>query len=259
MGDVGRAAQAGASVADAAISASAAKYGADKQAEAAANSLAFNKQVYGDTLGNEQPYRTVGADAANSLNAGLQDGSLTAAYPGGDFHFDGVNLQNDPAYNFDLQQGQQAVQRSAAAQGGLVSGGALKDLNDYTQGYASNQFQQSYSNALAAYQQSYNQFEGQQANKFNRLSSAAGLGQNAVTMTAASGQNAAANAANIAQTGAAGQAAGMMGVSNALQGGINGAVNAFAVNSGSSYGRATQGIYDTASGTQLPGAPAYHG
>ena len=73
----------------------------------------------------------VGDQAETELGAGLADGSLTAGYPGGNFSFSGVNESNDPAYQFDLSQRQQAIQRSAAASGGLVSGGALKDLDTY--------------------------------------------------------------------------------------------------------------------------------
>lgn len=239
MGDVGRAAQAGASIADAAIGASAARYGADKQAEAAANSLAFNRDVFSQTQQNEAPFIQAGQSAINNLS--------TEAAPGGSlnqpwttpFSFSGVNLQNDPAYNFDLAQGQQAIQRSAAAQGGLVSGGALKDLNDYSQGFAANQYQQSYQNALAQYQQAYNIFRNNSTDSFNKQAAIAGVGQVSTNYLGAAGQSAAANNANIAQTGAAGQAAGMMGVSNAIQNGINGTANWFASQDRSSYGTQT--------------------
>jgi hypothetical protein len=241
-------------------------YGANKQADAtgkatdatsaaAANSLAFNKQVYGDTQTNEAPYRDAGAAAVNQLSSGLSDGSLTAAYPGGPFSFSGVNEANDPAYQFDLSQGQQAVQRSAAASGGLVSGGAMKDLDTFSQGFASNQYQQSYANSLAAYNQAYNQFETTQSNKFNRLSSVAGLGQNAVTQTATSGNAAAgtnaavntstANSLADLYTGQANSGVAAIGAgTNAITGGVNNYANSL---SGSSYGSGTQmapGEYD---------------
>lgn len=236
MGDVGRAAQAGASVADAAISASAAKYGADLQAQAAANSLAFNQSVYNDTKANQAPYVAAGQTAINNLSAETAPGGSLNTPWSTPFSFSGVNLQNDPAYQFDLDQGTQAMQRSAAAQGGLVSGGALKDLNNYAQGYASNQYQQSYQNALSNYQTAYNVFENNQANSFNRQAAVAGIGQTSTNYLGSAGQGAAANYANVAQTGAAGQAAGMVGVSNAIQNGINNTANWFASQDGSSYG-----------------------
>jgi hypothetical protein len=242
----GSAIGAGASIYAANQQAAATKYAVDQTATTAANSLAFNKQVYGTTLQNEQPYMAAGSSAANQLSAGLSNGSLTAGYSP-QFSFSGVNQANDPAYQFDLQQGQQAVQRSAAAGGGLVSGGALKDLNNYSQGFASNQYQQSYSNALAAYQQAYNQYETTQGNTYNRLSGAAGLGQNAVTQTATSGNaaagtnaavagNAANSIANLTTAQGNANAASTLGVGNALSGGVNSIANYLAQNSGSSYG-----------------------
>lgn len=215
--------------------------------DAAANSLAFNRDVYNDTQANEAPYRAVGEQAVGQLGAGLADGSLTRAYPGGPFSFTGVDLLNDPAYKFNLDQGTQAMQRSQAAQGGLISGGAQRDLNDYAQGYAGNQYQQSYQNALAAYQLAYGQFEAQQGNEFSRLNSVAGLGQNAVTQTATSGTNAANANANVntstantladLYTGQANaQGAGTIAATNQITGGINQYANSLAQQSGSSYG-----------------------
>jgi hypothetical protein len=55
----------------------------------------------------------------------------------------GVNPQNiadSPAYKFRLDQGTQAVQRSAAGKGSLLTGGTLKDLMGYGQGLASTEY-----------------------------------------------------------------------------------------------------------------------
>jgi len=46
----------------------------------------------------------------------------------------------DPGYKFRLEQGQLARERGAAARGGLLSGGYLKDLEEYSQGQASQEF-----------------------------------------------------------------------------------------------------------------------
>lgn len=52
----------------------------------------------------------------------------------------GANFEADPGYQFRLGQGQQAVDRAAAAAGGRLSGAALKKLTEYNQGFASNEF-----------------------------------------------------------------------------------------------------------------------
>jgi hypothetical protein len=49
-------------------------------------------------------------------------------------------LQADPSYQWRLQQGLDAVQRSAASRGTLLTGGTLKALNDYAGQSASQEF-----------------------------------------------------------------------------------------------------------------------
>ena len=222
--------------------------------EANRNALAFNQQVFDTTQANQQPFLDLGGQATGQLSAGLRDGALTAGYPGGPFSFSGVDLQNDPAYRFNLDQQNEAIQRSAAARGGLLSGGTQQDLARATSGYASNQFQQSYTNALAAYQQAYSQFENQQGNTFNRLASLAGLGESAAAGTANAGLGASqinagttANTANTLAnlTTAQGNAAGAATIAggNAIAGALNqyqndqNWKNTLAQSTASSYGR----------------------
>ena len=66
-----------------------------------------------------QPY----AQAGQTALANLQAPALEA-------------LQNDPGYQFRLQQGQQALDRSLAARGLSQSGAALKAAQEYGQGLA---------------------------------------------------------------------------------------------------------------------------
>lgn len=122
----------------------------------------------------------------------------------------GLTEQNDPGYQARLNLGEQALQRSAAAQGTLLTGGTLRDINSFAQDYASNEYGNVYNRALTGwttnynkaltdytttynaslndwttnynkafneYQQSYNIYENNQANQYNRLANLAGLGQ----------------------------------------------------------------------------------
>lgn len=251
---IGAGVSAAGAIGGSAIAANATGKAADATKDAAANSLAFNQRQYDTTLANEQPYLNVGNQAAGALGAGLADGSLTAAYPGGAFSFTPADFQKDPAYQFNLDQGLQAQQRTAAASGGLVSGAALKDAATFSQGLAANTYQQQYTNALAAYQQAYSQFENQQSNTFNRLSSVAGMGQAAASNQANAGAAAAGTAANIngseanalsnLYTGQANATTAAIGsAGNSIAGGINQAVNTqnylaqMQGMSGSSYGQ----------------------
>lgn len=58
---------------------------------------------------------------------------------------------NDPGYAFRLQQGTDTLNNSAAGQGLLRSGGTLKDLIQYGQDYATNEYQTGVSNAFNVY------------------------------------------------------------------------------------------------------------
>lgn len=91
------------------------------------------------------------------------------------------DFYTDPGYMFRLQQGQLGLDRSAASQGRLFSGGTLKDLTQYNQDFASGEFQNA-----------YNRFQSNRATRYNQLASLAGLGQ----MSANTLSNAGSNAAN---------------------------------------------------------------
>jgi hypothetical protein len=243
-------ATAAAGVAGSAIAAHAQGSATDKAVAAeqgsAANSLAFNREVYGNTVANEAPFVTAGNQAVTDLSTRLSNGSLTSPYPGGAFSFTPADWQADPAFGWQEQQGEQAIQRTAAAQGGLVSGGALKDIAGYSHGLTSTNYQQQYANALSAYQMAYNQFQDTNSNTFSRLMGVAGLGQGAASNTAAAGTSAAGTAAGISgstanalsnlYTGQAGATTGAIAAgTNAITGGVNYLANQQMM-SGSSYG-----------------------
>jgi hypothetical protein len=54
--------------------------------------------------------------------------------------FSNDDFVKDPGYDWRMQEGQRGVESSAAARGGLFSGAAGKEMNRYTQGFASNEF-----------------------------------------------------------------------------------------------------------------------
>lgn len=148
-----------------------------------------------------------------------------------------VTEQNDPGFQFRLQEGDKALQASAAASGSLLSGGTLKELERYNQDYASNEYGNVYSRAFNEYAQRYNQFQQQQTNTYNRLANLAGLGQTTAQQLGYMGQNAANNISStllgagsqIGQdiTGAGtARASGYVGGANAIGGAVQGGANA---------------------------------
>lgn len=181
------------------------KGAADTQASAANNANNTQLQMYNQTRADQQPWRDAGAGALSQLNQQMPD--LTRNFSASDF-------QADPGYAFRMQQGQRAIERSAAARGGLDSGATLKALNDYGQGMGS----QEYGNA-------YNRFTNDQTNRFNKLSSLAGIGQTANGQIANAGMNTANNISQNTVGAANASAASQIGSANAMAGGLNQGMN----------------------------------
>jgi hypothetical protein len=117
-----------------------------------------------------------------------------------------VTEQNDPGFQFRLKQGQQALERSAAARGSLLTGGTMKDLTNYAQDYASNEYNNVYNRAMGEYLNRYNIFKQNQNDQFNRLAALAGIGQTSTSQLMGAGQNAASNVGNLLMTSGAQQA-----------------------------------------------------
>jgi hypothetical protein len=185
------------------MGADAARDSAETQLQASREATALQREIYNQNRADTQQWRDAGGRALTQM----EDPSFNKSFSMADF-------QADPGYAFRLQEGQKALERSAAARGGLMSGGTMKALTGYGQGMASQE-----------YQSAYNRFTGEQDRRFNRLSTLAGFGQNAVSQTGQAGQNFAQQAGQNIMAGGAAQAGGQMGAANAIAGGIGGAAN----------------------------------
>lgn len=87
-----------------------------------------------DAEGQFSPYAETGAAAQNEI-AALQGLLGPEAQQEARARF-----QTDPGYAFRVQEGINALDKSATARGGLYSGAAMKALNDYAQGQASQEY-----------------------------------------------------------------------------------------------------------------------
>ena len=134
---------------------------------------------------------------------------------------------NNPAYQFQLKQGQQALDRSSAARGMGYSGAQMKASQQYGQGMASQE-----------YDKQYNRASGEFGDYYNRLAGLAQGGQQAAGSMAQAGGQYANNASNTfgnlsnAQTGILGQqanarASGYAANANAISGGLNSLTNLY--------------------------------
>lgn len=174
-----------------------------------------------------------------------------------------ILMQQDPGYQFRLKQGQEALERSAAARGGLLSGRAARDTADYSQGLASQEFGNSWNrlmqlqgreydqgmqldardfdramtNADRQWQQAsqldnrdYSRAWDQDQSAWNRLAGLAGVGQSSQQNTAALGSQYAGRAGDNITSGAAAGAAGRIGQANAYSAGLSQGVNQYNTN-----------------------------
>jgi len=165
-----------------------------KKAAAANNAqqqeaLALQERMYEEGVARQQPFLETGTEFFNRL---------------AQYHRDPQGGQNllmmDPGYQFRLGEGMKALDRQAAARGGLISGGALRAAQRYGQDAASQEF----------------------GNAYNRLASMAQTGPRAAGVMSDLGTNFANQATgiygNIGQTNANSQLARGSAYSNALGG-----------------------------------------
>ena len=175
----------------------------------------------GGTTANPYSTQNYGASQGqlNSAN-GLYSGALTQ-------QFTPSSLNLSPAYQFQLQQGQQALNAAGAATGMLQTGQGIKNVENYTQNQAN-----------TAYQSAFNNFQTNQNNLYNRLSGLVTPGANATQGANSAMQSTGANMANTTMSGtsaannyltgaAAANAAGTMGTANALSGAATNGVNSW--------------------------------
>jgi hypothetical protein len=145
-----------------------------------------------------------------------------------------AQLQSAPGYQFRLAEGAKALQRSAAARGTLLTGGTLKGLERYAQDYAS----------------------GEYANRAQQLFSLAGLGQRSAAGQADANNAYATGAGNlITQAGnaqSAGTIAGGNAYANAINGGVNNALQLYYLSRLGSGGGSNYPTY-------APGGPDFSG
>lgn len=137
-----------------------------------------------------------------------------------------LNETTDPGYGFRLKEGQQAIERAAAAKGTLLTPQALKAITRWGQDYASGEYDKVYGRAMGEYRTAHDIYEGNQANTFNRLSSIAGTGQTAANQLGNTGSSYGAQGADLITGAGNAGAAGRIGSANATNQGLQGITDA---------------------------------
>ena len=212
-------------------------YAAQLEKESADKQLALQREIWEKQQADYKPYLEQGTWGINRLGDLMKQGSGQLNNPfdtylaskglaGGKFD------TSNPAYQFQLKQGQQALDRSSAARGMGYSGAQMKASQEYGQGLASQQ-----------YDKEYNRASGEFGDYFNRLAGLSQGGQQAAGSMAQAGGQYANNASNTfgnlsnAQTSILGQqanarASGYAANANAISGGLNSLTNLYGMSKG---------------------------
>jgi hypothetical protein len=181
----------------------AANRAARTQANAADRAAQLQREQFERQVELQAPFREVGVRALPELEA------ASRYTPFGMDQFTA-----DPGYGFRLSEGQKALDRQAAARGGLISGGALKAAQRYGQEMGS----QEYTNA-------FNRYQTERQARLNPLQSLAGMAQTSTGQLGQAGQTMATNVGEAGAQAAQARASGYMGGVNALTQGLGQYIN----------------------------------
>jgi len=172
---------------------------ADTQADAMDRASEREYRQYQEDVARQKPFYDVGVNALPELVEASKYQPFTMD-----------KFQADPGYAFRLKEGQKALERSAAARGGLLSGGTGKALQRFGQEMGS----QEYTNA-------FNRYQAERTARLQPLQSLTGMGQSTGQQIGQQGQQVASNISNNMGSAAAARASGYVGTANALTGGLN--------------------------------------
>lgn len=167
------------------LAAQASKKAAKTQADAYERAAAVDAEHF-------RPYAQLGDYAAGTLQRELSPNALL-----GDFSMS--DMEQDPGYQYRLSEGEKSIDRNAGARGKRYSGQTLKALQRFAQDYASNEVDRAYQRDNIDKTRRYNFLAGPVA-----LGQGAGGNQGAYMTSAADAR-----------------AAGQVGASNALLGGVS--------------------------------------
>jgi len=156
--------------------AQAAKEAAGIQASASDRAADVQRQMFERQIELQKPFRQAGEQALNRLVP------LATEYT----PFGMQQFQADPGYAFRLAEGQKALERSAAARGGLMSGNALRAAQRYGQEMGSQE-----------YQNAFNRYQLEREARLNPLQSLAGVGQTSANVIGQAGQQYGTNVGNL--------------------------------------------------------------
>jgi hypothetical protein len=207
---------------------SAANRATDVAAQTADQQVALQREIFEKQTELQAPFREAGLAGQNRLMELLGIGGKAGAPGYGRYataEFGADKFKADPGYAFRMSEGMKALERSAAARGGLLSGATLRGTQRFGQDLASQE-----------YQNAFNRFQAERAGTLNPFQALAGTAQSSANTLGSQAGQYGANVSNIlgsygsaAQGNIIGsgnaQASGYMGGANAIAGGVGQGIN----------------------------------
>ena len=220
------------------------------QAAAAEQALRLQKQLADEQVLRNAPTVQAGDTARNRMldliglsgrtgAAGYGSANQPFSMPGFDpnslmRNFGAADFQTDPGYSFRLSEGLKAIDRQAAARGGLISGAGLKaagrfggDLASQEYGNAFNRFQTNRASQAGLFADALNRDRTSRMDEYGRLSDFTNRGVSAANNTGASQAAYGTNFANLTSAGAQAMGQGVLGAGQAAAAGQMGAGNTY--------------------------------
>ncbi len=145
---------------------------AETQAGAQVYAADIQREQYEQTREDQEPWRIAGQNALQTIED----------FPEFEFTAENFNQFKDPSYDFRMQEGINALDRSAAARGRVLSGAQARAVTRYGSNLASQEYGNAFNRALTTYQQN-----------LGTQQSLAGIGQSATNVVSQAGQQMAAN------------------------------------------------------------------
>ena len=209
----------GAALAGTAGSMYASSQAAKAQKSAANQAAATQREMLERQFKTQEPFLEGGLTAQNRLLTllGLEGGEGGAPdYGRYARDFTMADYKADPGYGFRMSEGMKALERSAAARGGLLSGATLKGITRFGQDTASQE-----------YQNAFNRYQVNRANQLNPLQSLYGAGQSSANLLSNAAGQTGQGIAGAQMAGGQARASGYMNMANALNQGLSTGANLY--------------------------------
>lgn len=128
-------------------------YGAYAGSKAAKEAAKSQSQAASQAAQLQRPYADLGDYSAGQLKGRLNNNALLDT-------FSLADLEDDPGYQFELAEGQRAIDKAHGAAGKRYSGQTLKRAAEYSQGLAANRFDRAYNRDANDKSRIYNMLAG---------------------------------------------------------------------------------------------------